>query len=129
MSIFSDRVRNLRIEKNLSLRSLAKISGLSSSALHAYEVGVREPTKKSLEALADVLNVDIDYLIGKSDIKNAAANALGYDSLYEAWLNGKLPEEPWLSEEKRKLIDFAKSVPEDKIDLVLRVMQSIVGDV
>ena len=31
-----------------------------------------------------------------------------------------------LSENKQLLIDFAKSVPEDKIELVLKVMKSIV---
>lgn len=31
-----------------------------------------------------------------------------------------------LSEGKQQLIDFAKSVPEDKIDLVLKIMKSIV---
>ena len=31
-----------------------------------------------------------------------------------------------LSENMKKLIDFAKSVPEDKVELVLKVMQSIV---
>lgn len=136
MSIFNDRVKKLRGEMNLSLRQLAKISGLSSSALHAYEIGCREPTKSSLEALSDVFNCDIDYLLGKSDIKNASANAYGYESLHQAWEAGNLPkfneekEKPaqmdGLTEKKKKLIDFALSVPEDKVELVLTVMRSIV---
>ena len=33
-----------------------------------------------------------------------------------------------LSENKQLLIDFVKSVPEDKVDLILRVMRSIAED-
>ena len=35
-----------------------------------YERGEREPGIETLEAIADFFNVDLDYLIGKSDIPN-----------------------------------------------------------
>ena len=47
--------------------------------------------------------------------------------LIEDW-RGKAPEDDGLSEKKRALIQFAQSVPEDKVDMVLRVMQSIAED-
>ena len=113
MGIFNDRVKELRLSKNLSLRQLSKISGLSPSAIHAYEIGSREPTKTSLEALADVFNVDMDYLLGKSNIKNAAANALGFDSLYEAWVNKKLPEQQMLSEGEELWLSLFRQIPDE----------------
>ncbi len=33
-----------------------------------------------------------------------------------------------ISEKRQALIDFAKSVPEDKAEMILRVMKSILGD-
>lgn len=38
----------------------------------------------------------------------------------------KPTEDDGLSEKRKALIDFAKSVPEDKADMILRVMKSIV---
>jgi hypothetical protein len=67
----------------------------------------------SLEALADVFNCDIDYLLGKSDIKNKAANALGYHSLYEAWLNKKLPEQQILPEGELLLLELFRKLPKE----------------
>lgn len=37
-------------------------------------------------------------------------------------------EDDRLSENMKQLIDFVKTVPEDKVDLVLKVMKSIVED-
>jgi len=38
-----------------------------------YERGEREPGFETLEAFADYFNVDLDYLLGKSDFKNKNA--------------------------------------------------------
>jgi transcriptional regulator with XRE-family HTH domain len=135
MSIFSERLKALRLEYGLSLNDVAIKCGTSKSSIHLYELGTRKPKREVLEELSCLFGVDIDYLTGRSDIKNAAANLLGYSSLEEAYnagadlsvlLKQTAPTKPELSEGKRKLIEFAESVPEGKIDLVLRVMQSIV---
>lgn len=124
MSIFSERVKDLRLSMNLSLRQLAKITGLSHSAICKYESGTREPTFESLEALADVFNCDIDYLLGRSDIKCALLHGTGYNTLYEAFKNGvdinNLPlkkspsNESDLTEGEKKLIDLFRKVPLEK---------------
>jgi transcriptional regulator with XRE-family HTH domain len=120
MSVFSDRVKRLRNEANLSLRQLSKLTGISPSAIHSYEVGVREAGYQSLEALSDVFNCDIDYLLGKSDIKNSAANAMGYNSLFEA--QKKLsPEEPKLSEGEKILIELFRQIPEEQQQVFLEM--------
>ena len=90
MSKFSERVEQLRLGMNLSLRQLSKLTGISSSAIHSYEVGKREASHKSLEALSDVFNCDIDYLLGKTDVRNKVANSLGFDSLRAAYDAGFL---------------------------------------
>ena len=104
MSIFSIRIKELRLEKGWSLRDVAEQGKISKSAVHMYELGKRNPKRETLEMFADIFNCDIDYLLGKSDVRNAAANTLGYDSLYEAWLNKKLPEQQSLSEGEEKLL-------------------------
>lgn len=93
MATFSERVRQLRLEYNLSLRQLAKVTGISHCAISAYENGRREAGLEALEALCDAFNCDIDYILGRSDIKNSAAQKFGARSLYEAYLNGNNIEE------------------------------------
>ena len=70
MASFSQRLKQLREENNWSVRHLAKLTGISHSAITYYEMGERNPKREALEAIADVFNVDMDYLLGNSDIKN-----------------------------------------------------------
>ena len=63
---FKDILKSLRIKKGLSQTDLAKITGLTRSAIGMYEVGKREPNFETLEVLADFFNVDMNTLLGKS---------------------------------------------------------------
>ena len=121
MSLFSDRLKELREEYGLSLRELADKCGVSKSAIHLYELGTRHPKREALEEMSCLFNVDIDYLLGKTDVKNATANLLGYNSLAEAFAAGvdvdaelkKLPPEPQLTEGEEKLLKLIRLMPEE----------------
>ena len=64
---FNDRLRELRKGKGLTQDEFSKQSGLTRSAISMYERGEREPNFETLEKLADFFNVDMNYLLGKSD--------------------------------------------------------------
>lgn len=71
MPKFADRLKLLRTQYGLSQRLLAnKLGCISKSSINMYERGEREPGLELLEAIADFFNVDMDYLLGKSDIPN-----------------------------------------------------------
>lgn len=72
MAAFSERLKELRISRGLSQVELSKNLGISKGAVNNYEHSVREPKLEMLEAIADYFNVDMDYLLGKSDIPNRA---------------------------------------------------------
>ena len=74
MSGFSDRFRALRQEHSLTQQALADRLGTSKSSVNMYERGEREPGFKTLEAIADFFNVDMDYLLGKSEVKNRSVS-------------------------------------------------------
>lgn len=66
--IFSDRLKQLRKEKNLSMQELAQIVGLKSKgSIGQFETGLNVPSADILVALADYFDVSLDYLVGRTD--------------------------------------------------------------
>lgn len=59
---FAQRVRRLRAEAGLTLKSLSQRSGVSISALSNIENGKVSPTYERIVALARGLGVDVGYL-------------------------------------------------------------------
>lgn len=70
MSNFSDTLKHLRTEKHLSQLELASILGVGKSIISMYESGHRKPSFEVLESIADYFNVDMDYLVGKTQCRN-----------------------------------------------------------
>ncbi len=69
MDTFSEILKDLIIDKNLSLRSVAKSSGVSASQISKYLNG-SIPSVYVAERLANYFNCSLDYLFGLSDNKN-----------------------------------------------------------
>ena len=75
MSKFSERFKTLRKSRKLSQQELAERLNTSKSSVHMYERGEREPGLEMLENIADFFNVDMDYLLGKSQTVNKALSS------------------------------------------------------
>ncbi len=67
MKKFSERLKELRIEKGLTQRELAKATNLSQSALVHWEKDRRVPGADAVIALAQFFDVTADYLLGLED--------------------------------------------------------------
>lgn len=67
MSIFSERLAELRDSRNLSQKDVAKEFGVVVRAYQRYEYGEREPQLSVLIRMADFYGVSIDYLAGRTD--------------------------------------------------------------
>lgn len=60
-------IRNLRKEKNISLRKLAELTKLSKSTISDIEnCKSKNPTMETLEKIATALNIDVTYLLNTS---------------------------------------------------------------
>lgn len=77
---FADRLRELRIRKNMTQGELSKATGLTQSAIAMYETGKREPKIEVMELLADYFNVDMNYITGKTD-KTTMLSASAIDAI------------------------------------------------
>lgn len=64
---FRTRLKQLRNEKKINQRELANFLKVAPSTISMYESGQREPNFEVLESLADFFNVDLNYLLGKSN--------------------------------------------------------------
>ena len=103
--MFWEIFSRLCADQNIKPNPLAKKLGIPSASVTNWKNG-RTPHQTTLIKIADYFGVTVDYLLGKEE--KPTVNDDG------------------LSDGQRKLMAFAQSVPEDKIDLVLKVMQSIV---
>ena len=65
--IFSERLSALRKEKNISLKELGCILGVTDGSVRLLEKSKRSPSFEILCALADYFEVSIDYLTGRTD--------------------------------------------------------------
>lgn len=68
--MFGKRLKLLRTNLKLTQKQLGKNLNLSQRAISSYENGLRFPDEQILNLIANYFNVSVDYLLGRTDIKN-----------------------------------------------------------
>lgn len=104
-----NRIKFLREELNMTQQELAdKLDG-AKSTVAMYEKGDRKPSMEVLLKLSGIFSCSIDYILGKSDIRNP--EIAGLDKL-QIGLSTK--DYSNITDEQLKQIeDFAKYVLKD----------------
>lgn len=109
------RLKELRVKCGMSQKDLAYKIGHGQSTISQWENGTRIMDAATLKYVAGFFNVSTDYLLGISSQNNDSP------SHQEKYINDKM-----ISDNKKALLDFAETVPEDKAVMILQVMKSIV---
>lgn len=91
MARFSERLKQLRTAKDLSQSEFGKMIKVSKSSVNMYERGEREPKFETLERIADFFNVDMDYLLGKTDVVNKIHWPILPDTIIPLPVTQKIP--------------------------------------
>ena len=91
----SERLKDLRVERHLTLEQLAEQTGLSRSALGLYESDdYKDISPFAIATLADFYGVSTDYLMGLTETKNHPNTALHElhlsDDMIDVLKSGKL---------------------------------------
>ena len=60
---FSEKLKNLRAENNMTQQMLADRMNLARTTITGYETKNRQPSHEKLTAMADIFGVTVDYLI------------------------------------------------------------------
>ena len=63
-----DRIKELRLQKNISVNKLANIAGISQSYLRDIELGRKQPTIEYMSYICDALGITLEKFF--SDEKN-----------------------------------------------------------
>lgn len=69
MADFAATIKRLRLERGITQEQLASMLKVSRSTIGMYETGSREPDFETCEAIADIFNVDMDYLLGRTSVE------------------------------------------------------------
>lgn len=117
------RLRELRKEKGLTMKKLGEMVGVGESTISQYENGKRQPDFTTLDKLAEIFNVSVDYLLGRTDVPQQAsqekstANGELEENLVVYCRNGKTKELK-LSAEKMKLFEkMLDAIKDEDVDL------------
>ncbi len=67
MSVFSERLKELRLKSGAKQTELAQHLGIKPRTMRFYESGEHEPAIDTINKLADFFGVTTDYLMGRTN--------------------------------------------------------------
>lgn len=117
MALFKDMLKYLRSRENLSQAELAEKLGVAKSTISMYEVGKREPDFETLEAIADIFNVDMNFLLGKEGSEN--------DHYYLNDETRQIAQEAFENPELRTLFKVARDIPPERLKAHIDFMRKL----
>lgn len=104
------RIKQLREDKKLSQLELAKLLNTKRQTISKYENGiVTNIPSDRIEEMARILDSTPEYILG-----------------WEGQEKDRPAEDDGASANRRALREFVELVPEDKAEMILRVMRTIV---
>lgn len=112
MGDFKTVFKELRLASGLSQDEMAKKLGVSRSTIGMYETGARKPDSDMLEKIADMFNLDIDYLLGRTQKTTILPETVGKYYINEE--TAQIAQQIYDDPELHALFDAARDLnPED----------------
>jgi transcriptional regulator with XRE-family HTH domain len=68
--VLPQRLKEARKRKKLTQEELANLVNTKNKTISNYETGYSTPSNDMLDNLADVLDVSVDWLLGRTDVIN-----------------------------------------------------------
>ena len=109
--MFYDKYAQICKQRGISMSAAALEAGLSKSLVTKWKVNkVEVPSPDVLKKLSAYFNIPVSELLGEEE--------MGIKKEQPTEIDG-------LSEKRKALMQFAMEVPEDKAEMILQVMQTI----
>ena len=107
-----ERIKEISKERGLNLKKTAIEAGLSENAIYKWKT--QTPQSNALQAVADVLGVSVDYLLGNTDDMHANKKAdTSSDDLKEYF-----DEHPVLKFD-------GKEIPDAEMKIIKRILEDM----
>lgn len=97
---FNQKLKRLRQEKNWSQEKLAEKIGVKRLAIGNYESGQTKPSAETLQKIAEIFGVSIDYLLSDESKKHTEVEIK--DKTFIEYIS----EIEQMSEEEKKFVKF-----------------------
>lgn len=75
--MFNKRLREMRMKRGFTQQRLADSVDIALRTYQCYETGTRTPCYDLLVRIADILDVSLDYLMGRDDFMKV--HAISFD--------------------------------------------------
>jgi len=72
--VFSTRLAQLREELGLTRKEVAEKLNIDQTTYGKYELSKRQPDYDTLQKIASFYNVSVDYLLGRTNVRNSNNN-------------------------------------------------------
>ena len=118
MGDFQNVFKQLRLASGYTQQEMAEKLGISRSTIGMYETGAREPDFETLEAIADFFNVDIDYLLGRTNKTTLLPESSYYYNEDAREMAQFLFENP----EYKVLFDASRKIKKEDIEFVKQML-------
>lgn len=112
--MFGEKLKQLRLENNITQKELADFLGVTPKAVSFYELNQREPSMDVIVKIAQKFNVPTDYLLDNPIKTNASIKKIPKDlkkilEEEEVTLNGRMVSE----EEKEQMLRVLEALYRD----------------
>ncbi|WP_276351490.1 helix-turn-helix domain-containing protein [Cohnella caldifontis] len=109
MMNIGERLRELRLSRNISQEEVARHIGITRSAYSHYEINNRQPVYETLIKLAAFFDVSIDYMLGGSAAKHRS--------------------EPMEARDTREILHLLRNMDQDQRKKTIRLMSDLIRSV
>lgn len=118
MSVFGERLRQLRELRGLGQKEVGAWIGVSDSSIGKYESSARTPNPDAIMTLAEKFGVTSDYLMGISNSPNPPAQSYYHDPEV-AQLAQEMHDRPGM----RVMFDASRKLSKQSMDEVQKFIE------
>lgn len=108
-----DRIKEISKQRGMSVKDVSKKAGFGERTIYRWDIN--NPSTEKIKAVADVLGVSVDYLLGNSDEMHTQSNLVSDADLESAFDGAEsFDGKPLTEQDKRIMKNLLISYMESK---------------